>query len=144
VRVLRPGAVGLAALRAVAPELQASVEYAASAERRASPGMGGRHYAPRARLVLAETHEKAESLAVDLASTGARVGLVVREAPGTAHVSVLVRELPSGAARYAHLLFGTLHDLDDARVDAIVVHDVPTDEAWGAVADRLRRAAATE
>jgi len=142
-RVLRPGAVGAAALRAVLPELEveARLERAAPGALRASPGMGARHYAPRARLVLVESLESARSLAVELAARGARVGLVVRERAGAVPASVLVRELPAGAGPYAHLLYRTLHDLDDAGVGAIVVHDVPSDETWSAVADRLRRAA---
>jgi L-threonylcarbamoyladenylate synthase len=141
-RVLRPGAVGAAALRAVVPGLEGpSVARAAMGAARASPGMGARHYAPRARLVLVADRENARSLAKDLASTGARVGLVVREEAGMVPASVLVRQLPPDAARYAHLLYRTLHDLDDTGVDAIVVHDVPHDETWSAVADRLRRAA---
>jgi len=50
-----------------------------------------------------------------------------------------VRSLPRDPTQYARLLYRTLHDLDDAGVDAIVVQGVPSDEAWWAVADRLRR-----
>jgi L-threonylcarbamoyladenylate synthase len=49
--------------------------------------------------------------------------------------------MPENAAEYARQLYGTLHDLDDLGVDAIVVQGVPGDEAWWAVADRLTRGA---
>jgi L-threonylcarbamoyladenylate synthase len=52
-----------------------------------------------------------------------------------------VRNLPHDAPGYAREFFAALHDMDDQGVDAIVIEDVPHDDAWWAVADRLRRAA---
>ena len=149
-RVLRPGAVGLAALRAVLPDVVAFVERAEASAARASPGMDARHYAPRARLLLADTREEARRLAYGMSLEGARVGLVIREgadegaddrAPvGAPDHELLVRRMPGEPVRYARALYGTLHELDDARVDVIVVQGVPSEEAWWAVADRLARA----
>jgi L-threonylcarbamoyladenylate synthase len=142
-RVLRPGALDVAAVRAILPELQAGHEEAAGDEPRASPGMDARHYAPRAPLMLAASREGATALASELASRGGKVGLVVRGACTALPASVVVRELRADPAGYARLLYGVLHDLDDAGVESIVVERVPTDEAWWAVADRLQRAAVT-
>jgi L-threonylcarbamoyladenylate synthase len=141
---LRPGALGIAALRAVLPDLQVRIEEVSVEDARASPGMSRRHYAPRARLLVVRSWEAARRRADGLAADGACVALVVHEArttfvPGR---RVLLRTLPHDPARYAHALYGTLHDLDDERVDVIVVQEVPGDEAWWAVADRLRRGAA--
>jgi L-threonylcarbamoyladenylate synthase len=140
-RVLRPGALDLAALRRVLPDVEAAAASARGEEARPSPGMEARHYAPRARLLLADTWEEARRIAYGLAATGARVGLVTHEKRTTSvpERQVLVRTLPRDATQYARLLYRTLHDLDDAAVDAIVVQGVPHDEAWWAVADRLRR-----
>jgi L-threonylcarbamoyladenylate synthase len=142
-QVLRPGAVAMAALRDVVPDLQTCVERANADQGRASPGMGDRHYAPRARLVLADTWDDAQSIALGLASTGARVGLVACETRKrrVREGRVLLRSLPRDPPLYAQRLYGTLHDLDDAGVEAIVVQRVPQDESWWAVADRLSRAA---
>jgi L-threonylcarbamoyladenylate synthase len=52
--------------------------------------------------------------------------------------------LPDDAAGYGRALFATLHALDDAGATLIAVESPPDDEAWLAVADRLRRAAARE
>ncbi|HEY4016155.1 MAG TPA: L-threonylcarbamoyladenylate synthase [Polyangiaceae bacterium] len=144
-RVLRPGAISSAALRAVVPELDAGAAAVASSAPRASPGMGLRHYAPRAQLHLAASVEAARSQSAELAAGGTRVGLVVREASKqTTGGSIVVRVLPADAEGYARALYGALHELDDAGVGAIVVHEAPAEEAWWAVADRLRRASQRE
>jgi L-threonylcarbamoyladenylate synthase len=141
-RVLRPGAVSLARLRHVAAVERGGGETVGDGAPRASPGMDARHYAPRARLLVAETWQEARRMADGLASSGQRVGLVVHSREGTAAADgVVVRWLPSDPAEYARLIYRTLHELDDAGVDAIVAQAVPDDEAWWAVADRLERAA---
>jgi L-threonylcarbamoyladenylate synthase len=140
-RVLRPGALDMAALRRVMPDIEAPTASVRGDEARVSPGLEARHYAPRARLLLADTWEEARRIAYGLAGTGARVGLVTHEKRTTSvpEKLVLARSLPRDPAQYARLLYRTLHDLDDAGVDVIVVQGVPDDEAWWAVADRLRR-----
>jgi L-threonylcarbamoyladenylate synthase len=50
--------------------------------------------------------------------------------------------LPDDAAGYGRALYASLHALDDAGAAVIAVESPPDDEAWLAVADRLRRAAA--
>ncbi len=144
-RVLRPGALGIATLLAIAPDLGARPHDPTASETRASPGLDARHYAPRARLHIAPTPEAAVSTARDLAERGGRpAGAVVRErvaahpgAPG-----VVLRVLPAQAADYARVLYAALHELDDAGVCAIVVHAVPDEPAWWAIADRLARGSA--
>jgi L-threonylcarbamoyladenylate synthase len=143
VRVLRPGAVDAAALRAIVPEIQTGSDPLRDDQPRASPGMDARHYAPRASLRLAPTREEAVSAARTVASTDKRVGLVVRQALSNYAISpgVSVRSMPPDPVAYAHLLYAVLHELDESGVDVIVVQDVPEDDAWVAIADRLRRAA---
>jgi L-threonylcarbamoyladenylate synthase len=144
-RVLRPGALDLASVRRVLPDVESGVSTASASQPRVSPGMEARHYAPRARLLLADTWEEARRIAYGLAATGARVGLVTHEKRTTSlpEQQLLVRTLPRDPTQYARLLYRTLHDLDDAGVDAIVVQGVPGDEAWWAVADRLKRGASS-
>jgi L-threonylcarbamoyladenylate synthase len=140
--VLRPGAVDLARLRGIGT-VEMRQEVADAGAERASPGMDARHYAPRARLVIAETAEEARRMAVGLAASGQRVGLVVRDAhePLAGAERVAVRCLPKGPAEYARLMYRTLHELDDAGVDVIVAEAVPETDGWWAVADRQRRGA---
>jgi L-threonylcarbamoyladenylate synthase len=143
-RVLRPGAVGLARLRDVGAVEKGGGEIAGEGAPRASPGMDARHYAPRARLLLAATWEDARRMATGLASSGQRVGMIVHAPEATAVADrVVVRRLSCDPAEYARLLYRTLHELDDAGVDAIVAQAVPAGEAWWAVTDRLRRGASS-
>jgi L-threonylcarbamoyladenylate synthase len=139
-RVLRPGAVDIVALRSWAGDIETGAERVASRESRESPGMGSHHYAPRAALRLASTGDEAVALAQEIASHGERVGLLMHTLREPAIAGVLVRTMPDDPVRYGSLLYRTLHELDDAGVDAIVVQSVPADDAWWAVADRLRRA----
>jgi len=147
--VLRPGPLDLGALRAVEPAVVAGGAIARAADARPSPGMDARHYAPRARLVVASTWAEAQQSACRMAAGGVRVGLVLRSelVPDLTRElakngRVLVRNLTRDAAGYAREFYGALHDFDDQGVDAIIVEDVPKDDAWWAVADRIRRGAA--
>lgn len=146
--VLRPGPIGLEALRAVEPSVVLGTTVASSDGARPSPGMDARHYAPRARLIVAGTWADAQQSACGLAAAGARVGLVLhseRIPDLTRELAkngkVLVRNLPRDAAGYARGFYAALHDMDDAGVDAIVIEEVPQDDAWWAVSDRIGRGA---
>jgi L-threonylcarbamoyladenylate synthase len=135
-RLLRPGAVSAAAIRTLGMEL-AEAEAPADAHREVheSPGQDAKHYAPRAELLVVEGRDEA----IAAARSARRAALVVRtpetSAPELAEVVVLAAD----PAAYARELFATLHRLDDAGMDRIVVEAVPADDAWAAVADRLRR-----
>ena len=141
-RVLRPGALGIAALRAIEPAIEASAAVLAEDAARASPGMDARHYAPRARLSIAPTRADAVTQARARVAEHGRVGLVVRGAVSVEGGGIDVRVLPDEPGAFAAALFATLHALDDRGAKAIVVEAVPAGEAWWAVADRLNRAAA--
>jgi L-threonylcarbamoyladenylate synthase len=146
-RVLRPGALDLAALRAVEPSLEVTHVSAGEDAPRPSPGMDPRHYAPRARLTVAADEDAAWAMAragrdrgerVTILARGDRDGALARRA---ASADTDVRILPAEPAAYAALLFAALHAADDAGADAILLVAVPDGEEWCAVADRIRRAA---
>jgi L-threonylcarbamoyladenylate synthase len=143
--VLRLGAADLATLRSIVPGLRlpgdAGSAVAADATR-ASPGMDARHYATRARIVLAPGHAEAVATARALAAAEPRSGAIALVVRRTVDVdpALVIRVLPDDPVRYAQHLYATLHALDDAQVSTIVIDGVPTDDAWLAIADRLRRA----
>lgn len=123
-RILRPGPVGARELAAAGVDVsEASGEAPASeGEARASPGMGARHYAPAAPLVLA-------AAAADL------------EPLRRAHPGAALLELPGDPALAAHELYARLFELDRAGPPAILAILPPDEPAWRAVRDRLLRAA---
>jgi L-threonylcarbamoyladenylate synthase len=146
--VLRPGPIGVDALRAIVPSVVLGPRVARDGDRRASPGMDAKHYAPRARVVVAGSWPEAEQTACGLVAAGVKVGLVLHSRRTSELASslsrsprVFLRDLPHDAPGYARGFFAALHDMDDHGVDAIVIEEVPTGEAWWAVADRVRRAA---
>ena len=137
--VLRYGALPLAALRDVLGDVRVrDVQVEEGVEALPSPGMVRKHYAPRARLVVA----RGDAIEDAVRSLGRSVGVVTHRAHEFAVNPREVCVLPDDAKGYGAGLFAALHRLDDAGCDAIVVEAVPDDEAWSAVRDRLARAEA--
>lgn len=133
-RLLRPGALGLRALRAVTGPITLPADPVTDGTARPSPGMSRRHYAPRARVVLTGDVDAA---AADGGLPGP-VGVLAYDADDGPYREVL----PADPREYAADLYAALHRLDDAGVRTIIVQAVPESEDWLAVRDRLSRAAA--
>ncbi|MFO0602745.1 MAG: L-threonylcarbamoyladenylate synthase [Polyangiales bacterium] len=130
--LLRPGALARTALEAVAGPLADPSPPAEEGAARRSPGMDRKHYAPRARMVMA----RGDAVEEALRSAGTRVGLVTWRARERRDVE----RLPDDPAGYGARLYAALHALDDAGCDAIVVEELPDSPGWEAVRDRLARA----
>ena len=128
--VLRPGALPLALVRALVPDVVVADGAVEDEAARHSPGQDAIHYAPRARLLVSS---RADALAV------AGAALVLRGRGDPTRPDAVV--LPDDAVAYGRALYATLHALDNAGAAVIAVESPPDDEAWLAVADRLRRAA---
>lgn len=124
-RVLRPGGVPREALARVLGGDVPLANAAPAAGPRAAPGMYARHYAPRTPLRLAAT------LAPD--DAGLCFG-----APANARQVTM----PADPESYGASLYRVLHALDALGARELVVQSPPSDTAWEAVADRLRKAAA--
>ncbi len=142
-RVLRPGALSIPTLRAVAPSLQfAHIEIGDDAAR-ASPGQGARHYAPTTSLVIARDRADALANARALEEAGERAAVILFEESirreerehGAVHV------LPRGAEAAGAALYALLYELDRQKYARIFVEPPPREPGWEAIEDRLRRAA---
>lgn len=126
VRVLRPGGVSREALaRALGHDVPLAGVAAVDGPR-AAPGMYARHYAPRTPLRLAA--------ALDADDAGLCFG-----APANPRQVAM----PADPDSYGASLYRVLHALDALGARELVVQQPPTGTAWEAVADRLRKAAAT-
>ena len=88
------------------------------------------HYAPATPLVWASAHT---------GSTQNTTALYHSDAFDTANFAETLR-LPSNAVEYARGLYHALRTLDAQHAQHIVVEDLPADDAWSAVRDRLSRA----
>lgn len=139
--LLRPGGLAREALEAVVGPL-AEADAAAPA----APGTLASHYAPRARVIAVAAAEVPSAVAAARAGGARRVAAL---APASAvatwpGLDALARALPDDPAGMARELYGALRDLDAAAVEVIVAALPPAAGLGEAVADRLRRAAATK
>lgn len=147
--IYRPGAVTAEMIEAVAgavrifrPAVAADENPSTLPSSLPSPGVGIRHYAPRAKLMLvngaAELSEKAE----ELSRAGERVGVMLpRGWAATASAEVFSWGDWEDRQALAQRLFAGLRDLDSREVTVILC---PLPEAGGvglAIRDRLEKAA---
>jgi len=141
--IYRPGAVTAAMISDVIGEevqVVTAVSGSGAAVSLASPGMGMRHYAPRARLVLVEgRRQMLEEIAKH---PGAEVGVMLPDGWDFGAAAVQFRWGPWGDAdTLARLLFLGLRMLDQRGVKVIVC-PVPQMGGLGdALRDRLEKAA---
>ncbi len=144
--IYRPGAVTAEMIAAVAGEVRLAgpVMREAAPESLPSPGVGLRHYAPRARLVLVRQNvEGRESVREAVGrEAGLRVGVMLPEGWDGAGAVVLYRWGAWGDAEVlARRLFDGLRTLDEAGVEVIVC-PLPSGGGLGdALQDRLEKAA---
>ena len=141
-RVLRPGAVTAAALRAIIGEV---AERSLSAQD-ASPGTSLRHYAPQRPALLVDGAELLSMLTSPAPVTAALSWLAVQAGHAPSPHRVIV--MPGDPAAYAQRLYAALREADQSPVERILIESPPVwsfsgDDPWRAVRDRLMRATAT-
>jgi L-threonylcarbamoyladenylate synthase len=138
-RLLRPGAISLAQLRKVAGE----VLVGADPDLPRVPGSAASHYAPMTPLTLVEGGEL-DALAEALSEDGQRIAVLAQRLPLRTYPTVTWINAGKRADTYGHDLYANLRTLDKAGCARILVQEVPGDDRWDAVRDRLVRAAARE
>jgi L-threonylcarbamoyladenylate synthase len=141
----RPGMVTFQQLQALCPSLivyREPQDGAASAQ--PSPGVGLKHYSPRARLILSESAdpETLVSLAAQLHAEGETVGIMSPVAHLDANPYLIYEwSEMSDPQKLAQRLFAGLRELDAAGA-TVIVCPLPKDEGLGiAIRDRLIKAA---
>ena len=135
-RILRFGMIDSDALSRVARGVSRAND-PAPGELPRSPGLLGRHYAPRARVLLGE---RAELAVVLRAMRGSGVAPIGAMTFARLEVDVPV-VMPGDATGYARMLYATLHGMDAAGCAVVLVERPPEEPAWEAIRDRLTRAA---
>jgi L-threonylcarbamoyladenylate synthase len=153
--VFRPGAVTLEQLAALWPRVGVYQETGAAQEQSPaslpSPGVGIRHYAPRARVVLVESgYRQAERFgeAWDQLSRDGRVGVLLPEGFWSGPTLPAETEcFPWGVwnrpESMAESVFAGLRSLDGSGVASILCPLPPAEGIGRAICDRLYKAART-
>ncbi len=136
VRLLRPGAVTASQLREVAPDLIVGADAFSSRV----PGSLPSHYAPMTPMSIVPSGE-IDAQAAAASSGGTRIAVLAQRLPLKSHAYVTWVNAGRRPDQYAHDLYANLRALDTAGCQQILVQDVPEDERWDAVRDRLLRAA---
>jgi L-threonylcarbamoyladenylate synthase len=141
----RPGMVTLQQLQSLCPSLIAYREpQDGPSSLGASPGLGLKHYSPRARLLLLEHADlqKLSTLAAEQQAAGETVGVMLITAP-TSKEPYLVYEWGDleDDEKLARRLFAGLRELDAAGA-TVIVCPMPRDQGLGVtIRDRLLKAA---
>ncbi|MGC8521954.1 MAG: L-threonylcarbamoyladenylate synthase [Steroidobacteraceae bacterium] len=136
-RLLRPGRITAADIRALIGELAIGADLASPRV----PGSTAAHYAPTTPLSIVAA-EQIDAHSAALARDGRRIAVLAWRAPRAAVPSVTWIDAAAHAPQYGHDLYAHLRRLDKGGFERILVQEVPEGEAWAAIRDRLRRAAA--
>lgn len=128
--LLRPGGISRAQIEAVIGPLTEVNPIDAPR----APGTTVSHYAPTTPLRLVETTALGAACSPEAA-------VLSRQARPDSHRGLWITA-SSDPVRYGHDLYADLRRLDEAGAPLILVEAPPTDSAWEAVWDRLRRSAA--
>jgi len=138
-RILRPGLVSSKEIEAIIGPLARS--HADNTETPLkSPGLLARHYAPRTPLECVV--EDSDAYVRRLLAMGLRLGWLTYRPSAIVEVGLQTVVMSDNPPEYAAKLYAALHELDEARLDRIIVTLPPETEEWFAVLDRLKRAAA--
>jgi L-threonylcarbamoyladenylate synthase len=137
VRLLRPGAVTAAQIKAVVGE---ELLLGADVASPRVPGSTPTHYAPNTPLTIVPAGE-IDAQADAASAGGKRVAVLAQRLPLRAHKYVTWINAGRRAESYGRDLYTNLRTLDKAGCQRILVQSVPDDAAWDAIRDRLLRAA---
>jgi len=137
-RILRPGMLDAEAIGAV---LGYCPEFGGQPNAPRVSGSLEAHYAPHTPLQLVAVAEMTEAAGQALAA-GRRVAVLAAQPVALSHENLVWCPASVAPVQFAHDLYARLRELDAKGCDLILVAAPPVDEAWRAVSDRLRRAAA--
>ncbi len=133
VRLLRPGFITRSQVAQVVGELTLG----GSAPR--APGDRAQHYAPSTPLEIVATDDL-EARAGEFVARQEKVAVLAMRPP--LHTTRYMTWINAGKKpdQYAHNLYNHLRTLDRAGCVRILVQELPQDERWAAILDRLQRA----
>ncbi|MGE3467045.1 MAG: L-threonylcarbamoyladenylate synthase [Pyrinomonadaceae bacterium] len=128
--LLRQGAVSLAELRLIVPEIRENVAGDTGVAR--SPGLRHKHYSPRAKVMIVN-----RNITMEYHPGSAYIGL--DQQPVTQQFSY--SKVCNSIDEYAHSLFEFFRECDRKEIHTIYCEEVPATGIGAALMDRLQRAA---
>jgi L-threonylcarbamoyladenylate synthase len=133
VRLLRPGSITRSQIQQVVGELTEGGEVPRV------PGDRAQHYAPSTPLEIIPW-ELLEAKAGEILERDEKVAVLAMRPP--LHTRRYMTWINGGKKpeAYAHNLYNNLRTLDRAQCVRILVQELPKDERWAAILDRLQRA----
>ena len=135
VKILRPGMITAREIAALMP-LEAVADIC---QRPRVSGSHDAHYAPRTPTMLIDLNNAMVEQLLKSRSTFVLLTWSKQKIPS----SIPQVAMPDEPKAYARILYKTLREIDHQDVDKIYIEDVPHEEAWVAIRDRLRRASYT-
>jgi L-threonylcarbamoyladenylate synthase len=105
------------------------------------PGSTAAHYAPGTPVAIVSGGEL-DVLAAGLSEGGQRIAVLAQRPPLKTYETVTWINAGKRAESYGHDFYANLRTLDKAGCARILVQEVPGEERWDAVRDRIARAAA--
>jgi len=141
----RPGAITAAMLEPIAGPvtLYQPQQPAAEPQSLPSPGIGIRHYAPRATLILIHNESELNNRLTHLLAEKEKIGVMLPQnwTIHHRHVEIFHWNSFDDNAALAHTLFAGLRELDHRGV-TVILCPLPTNDGLGeAIRDRLEKAA---
>jgi len=146
-RLLRPGHITRQEIEAVLQTelIMPSASNAAPAqemqEEIRAPGMMAVHYAPTTPAMRCPAELLPDKIR-QLLADGKKIGLLSYQLDMAETGQLRVLRLPKQAANYAQSLYAALRELDNLRLDVILIEQPPQTEPWRAINDRLNKATA--
>jgi L-threonylcarbamoyladenylate synthase len=133
VRLLRPGFI----TRSQITQIVGDLTVAGDAPR--APGDRVQHYAPSTPLEIVSSDDL-EARAAEILAREEKVAVLALRPP--LHTKRYLTWINAGKKpdAYAHNLYNNLRTLDRAQCVRILVQELPQDERWAAILDRLQRA----
>ncbi len=138
-RLLRPGFITLSQLTAVVGPVETRAGVAADEQLPRVPGDRAQHYAPLTPLEIVPI-EDLEARAGEFTERSEKVAVLAMRPPLQTRRYLTWVNAGKKPETYAHNLYNHLRRLDRAGCVRILVQEVPADERWAAVRDRLQRA----
>lgn len=144
--IRRLGQISQEAIEAVASRFGVSVsiwqENAETHETTLASGTYARHYAPQTPSQLIHVGDFEEALWEESRrADGKAIGVLAFHAqPDSLEGTLIWKEAPESAEEYAHHLYATLRELDEAGCSTILIERPPLQKEWLAILDRLTRA----